>query len=147
MTIRGIDGKTLDSDYRAVQVPNLKVTRLTIASLQVTRTRSAREFADASDNPAAPPAAAREFSRAERLLLRVPVYAPGDAVATVTATLLNRLGAPMRGLKLVTSDLPGEIKQFDLSLASLAPDEYRVEIVATADGQETKAILLFRVTN
>jgi VWFA-related protein len=147
MTILGLDGRTLDSDYRGIQVPNLRVTRLTFASLQVMRTHSAREFVDASKNPAANPAPSREFSRAERLLLRVPVYTATDAVPTVTATLLNRLGTPMRVLNPVTSDLPAEIVQFDLPLSSLAPDDYRVELKATAGTEEAKALLLFRVTN
>ncbi len=147
MTIRGIDGKTLDSDYRGIQVPNLRVARLTFASLQVMRTRSAREFAEASANPAAAPAPSREFSRAERLLLRVPVYAPGGIAPTVSATLLNRLGTPMRVLSVVRSDLPDEIVQFDLPLSWLAPDDYRVELVATAGADQIKALLLFRVTN
>jgi VWFA-related protein len=147
MTILSLDGKTLDTDYRGIQVPNLRVTRLTFASLQVMRTRSAREFADASTNPAAGPAPSREFSRAERLLLRVPVYTATGAVPTVTATLLNRLGTPMRVLKAVPSDLPAEIVQFDLPLSSLAPDDYRVELNATAGAEEAKALLLFRVTN
>ena len=66
---------------------------------------------------------------------------------TVTATLLNRLGTPMRALNAVASDLPAEIVQFDLPLSSLAPDDYRVELKATAGAEEAKALLLFRVTN
>jgi len=147
MTIRGLDGKTLDSDYRAIQVPNLQAARLTFASLQVMRTRSAREFMEASVNPAPAPAASRDFSRAERLLLRVPVYAAGDVRPTVTARLLNRAGAPMRELSQVASNLPSEIVQFDLPLSSLAPEDYRVEVAAVAGGEEAKTVLLFRVTN
>jgi hypothetical protein len=147
MTILGIDGKTLDTDFRGIQVPDLRVTRLTFASLEVMRTRSAREFAEVSASPAASPAPSREFSRAERLLLRVPVYTASGAVATVTATLLNRLGTPMRVLNPVASSLPAEIVQFDLPLSSLAPDDYRVELKATAGVEEARALLLFRVTN
>jgi hypothetical protein len=147
MTIRGIDGTTLDADYRGMQVPDLQAARLTFASLQVMRTRNARQFLEASQNPAAAPAASRDFSHAERLLLRVPVYAPGGGAATVTATLLNRAGVPMRSLSPVASNLPQEIVQFDVPLSSLAPDDYRVELVATAGGEELKAMLLFRVTN
>ena len=147
MTILGLDGKTLDSDYRGVPVPNLRVSRLTFASMQVVRTRNAREFTEAARNPTANPAPSREFSRAERLLLRVPVYSATDAAATVTATLLNRLGTPMRSLAPVSSDLPAEIAQFDLPLSSLAPDDYRVELKASAGSEEAKALLLFRVTN
>ena len=111
------------------------------------RTRNAREFAEASANPSASAAASREFSRAERLLIRAPVYTPSGEVPTVTARLLNRLGAPMRTLNPVTSDLPPEIVQFDLPLSSLAPEDYRVELTATTGSEESQALLLFRVTN
>jgi len=147
MKILGIDGKTLDTDYRGILVPNLRVTRLTFASVQVMRTRNAREFNQASADRAASPAPSQEFSRAERLLLRVPVYTATGAIATVTASLLNPIGTPMRALSLVPADLPAEIVQFDLPLASLAPDNYRVEFTATSGNEEVKALLLFRVTN
>jgi VWFA-related protein len=147
MTILGIDGKRLDLDYRGIDVPNLRVTRLTFASLEVMRTRTARDFTDATTNMSANPAPSREFSRAERLLLRLPVYTATGAAPTVTATLLNRLGTPMRVLNPVSSNLPAEIAQFDLPLSSLAPDDYRVELKATAGAEEATTVLLFRVTN
>ena len=147
-TIRGLDGKTLDSDYRGMDVPNLRTARPTIATPAIVRTRSARAFAAASRSADAAPAAAREFSRTERLLLRVPIYGPDDTMPTVTATLLNPVGTPMRSLSEVPAPLPAGLVQFDLPLASLAPNEYRVEVVATtASGQEAKTVVVFRVTN
>jgi VWFA-related protein len=148
MIIQGVDGTTLDSDYRWIDVSNLHAARSTIATPQVMRTRSAREFSAESASLDVTPAASREFSRAERLLLRVPVYSADDSVPTVTATLLNRLGTPMRSLSRVPAALPASLVQFDLPLSSLAPDDYRVEVVATsADGQSAKTVILFRITN
>jgi VWFA-related protein len=147
ITIESEDGKTLDSDYRGMEVPNLAVARPTFATAQVVRTRNAREFALAAANRNLVPVSSREFSRAERLLVRVPIYGPGDATPAVTATLMNRVGASMRVLAAVPGDLPTGLVQFDLPLSSLAPDEYRVEFVATSGSQEGRALLLFRVTN
>ena len=45
LTIFAADGKRLDSDYRNMSVPDLHVTRPTFATIQVIRTRNAREFA------------------------------------------------------------------------------------------------------
>ena len=90
------------------------------------------------------------FSRTERLLIRVPAYGPGNSSPIVTARLLNRRGIPMRQLEVVDASLPPGTVQFDLPLASLAPDEYRVELAAanaTGTRDETKEILPFRVTN
>ena len=76
------------------------------------------------------PVAARTFSRTERLLIRVPAYGPGNTTPIVTARLLNRRSIPMRELQIVDAPLPPGTVQFDLPLASLAPDEYRVELAA-----------------
>ena len=148
MTIQGLDGRTLDSDYRGMEVPDLRVSRPTIATPQIMRTRSAREFAAESASLDVTPVASREFSRTERLLVRVPVYSGDDSAPTVTATLLNPIGAPMRSLAQVPASLPAGVVQFDLPLASLAPDDYRVEVRATgAGGQEARTLIQFRVTN
>ena len=103
MTIQGEDGKTLDSDYRGMDVPNLRVSRPTFATPQLMRSRSAREFARASADPSPAPVSSREFSRAERLLIRIPVYGADGTTPAVTATLLNRLGSPMRALSPVAA--------------------------------------------
>ena len=127
-----------------------KVTRPTFATPQVLRTRTARSFAEVSANANAIPVASRTFSRTERLLVRVPAYGPADSTPVVTAHLLNRRGTPMRELQRVPADLLPSIVQFDLPLASLAPDEYRVELVAAnAQGprDEARETLTFRVTN
>jgi len=150
MALQSSAGSALDTDYRGLSVPNLNVTRPTFATPQVLRTRTARSFAETSINADALPVASRTFSRTERLLVRVPVYGPGDSTPAVTATLMNRRGAPMRVLSRVPADLAPGVIQFDLLLASLAPDEYRVEMVAAnADGpgDEAREILVFRVTN
>jgi hypothetical protein len=98
-------------------------------------------------DPKAVPSAAREFSRTERLLLRIPVYGPDGVTPEVSAQLLNRTGATMRALTQVPTSLPGGAVQFDLPLSSLAPDDYRVELVAKTGNQEAREVVLFRVVN
>jgi VWFA-related protein len=147
MTVQGDDGKTLDTDYRGMDVPNLRVTRPTFATLQIMRTRSAREFALVSADEGATPVSSREFSRAERLLIRIPIYGADETTPEVAATLLNRNGTPMRSLNLVPAALPAGVVQFDLPLSSLAPDDYRVELAVKGTAPEVKTVVLFRVTN
>ena len=56
----------------------------------------------------------------------------------------------MRALPRIEDALPGGLVQFDLQLASLAPDEYRVELTASnvsGGPDEAKEVLIFRVTN
>jgi hypothetical protein len=56
----------------------------------------------------------------------------------------------MRQLSAVDAPLPAGTIQFDLPLASLAPDEYRIELTAanaTGPKDEAKELIPFRVTN
>lgn len=150
MDLQSSSGAPLDSDYRSLSVPNLKVTRPTFATPQVLRTRTARDFSEMSQNLEAVPVASRTFSRTERLLIRAAAYGAGESALTITAQLLNRRGTPMRLLRVVDGNLPPGTMQFDLPLASLAPDEYRVELTtANPSGprDEAKEIITFRVTN
>ena len=150
MEIQSSSGASLDTDYRAISVPDLRVTRPTFATPQVLRTRNARQFAAVSQDADAPPVASREFSRTERLLIRIPAYGPGESFPIVTARLLNRRGVAMRTLQIVDAPLPPGMVQFDLPLASLAPDEYRVEMAAVnaaGPSEEAREIVPIRVTN
>jgi hypothetical protein len=150
MALQSSSGTPLDTDYRGISVPNLRVSRPTLATPQVLRTRTARSFTETSQNAEAIPVASRTFSRTERLLIRVPAYGPNNIAPVVTARLLNRRGTPMRQLEVVDAPLPPGTIQFDLPLASLAPDEYRVELAAanpTGNRDEAKELLPIRVTN
>jgi len=150
MALQSSSGTPLDTDYRGISVPNLRVSRPTLATPQVLRTRTARSFTETSQNAEAIPVASRTFSRTERLLIRVPAYGPNNIAPVVTARLLNRRGTPMRQLEVVDGPLPPGTIQFDLPLVSLAPDEYRVELVAanpTGNRDEAKELLPIRVTN
>jgi hypothetical protein len=148
MALQSSSGATLDTDYRGLSIPNLQVTKPTFATPQLLRTQTARGFAETSADGNARPVAARTFSRSERLLVRIPVYGPGDTTPAVKATLLNRRGNPMRELQRVSADLPADIVQFDLPLSSLAPGEYRVELIASnpvGAPDEAREMLVFHV--
>ena len=150
MAIQSSSGADLDTDYRGISVPNLQVTRPTFGTPQVLRTRNARDFAEMSQKADAVPVASRTFSRTERLLVRVPAYGPGSSTPVITARLLNRRSIPMRQLQVVDAPLPPGTVQFDLPLAGLAPDEYRVELAASnpaGSKDEAKEMIPIRVTN
>ena len=84
------------------------------------------------------------------MIIRVPAYGPGGSQPNVTARLMNRRGIFMRPLPRLADPSPDGLVQFDLRLAPLAPDEYRVELTASnpsGAADEVKEMLLFRVTN
>ncbi len=92
-------------------------------------------------DPDAVPLPVREFSRTDRLLIRVPAYGPGATTPMLGAHLLNRAGQPMSDLQISPSPL-ADMQQIDLPLAGLAVGEYLLEIKAG----DQKELVGFRVT-
>ena len=88
----------LDSEVRDFTVPDLTSAAVVVGTPEVFRARVLKEFQQLKADPNAVPVPAREFSRTERVLLRVSAYAPGDATATVKARLLSRAGQAMSDL-------------------------------------------------
>jgi VWFA-related protein len=143
MTIQDAAAQAIDHDVRELSVRDLRGD-VVIGTPQLLRARNAREFR-ALDEPAAVPVASREFSRTERLLVRVPIYAASDELPSVSARLLNRSGQAMRQLPVSAAAEPNRFDEIDLPLAGLAAGEYIVEVVAvTSRGQATDRIA-FRV--
>jgi hypothetical protein len=109
----------------------------------VYRLRSLPELQALRAKPDAPPTANREFSRTERLFIRLDAYAPGGVVPAMTARLLNRAGVSM-------SDLPvqmpaGRSPELDLSLSALAAGEYLIEVNAKTPSGTAQELIAFRV--
>lgn len=142
MKILDPKGIVLDTDAREVDVPDLRKAAATIMPAAIIRARSAREFRTATADPDAPPVAARDFRRTERLLIRVPAYDNGGAPARVSATLLNRWRQPMRRIEAMAEGPTEGVTQFDLPLASLAPGEYTLHLTAAGKASD---YLTFRV--
>lgn len=151
MAITANTGGALDADVRTVTVPDLHAAALTLATPEVFRARTAREFAALAGNPDAAPVTSRTFSRAERLLIRVSAYGAGPALPDVAARLLNARGETLRRLPVQTGQgdqAPPSLRnvyQVDVPLAWLAPAEYRLELTARDGGREVTDTILFRI--
>ena len=143
MSIRDADERLLDTDIRDVIVGAL-AGPVEIGTAEVLRSRTARDYRALDADPDAVPVAARDFSRAERLLIRVPAYGSGGQFA-VTATLQSRFGKTMRDLGVEAMSTTG-VYQLDLPLAALAAGDYSVEIVAKSSAGQAKEVVNFRVT-
>ena len=147
MTIRSIDGQQIGSDMRDIDLPDLTGQRTLLSTPEILRARTAREFRLISTDLQAPPVVSREFSRSERLLVRVRAYAPEAERPMVTGRLLSRLGQPLRNLTPLASDRDTSVVQFDVLLSSLGNGEYGIELVAEGSPTQAKELILFRVTN
>ena len=144
MSIEDASLQVIDSDVRAIVVRDLEAP-VVLGTPEVFRARTARDFRALDANPLAVPVASRVFSRAERLVIRVPAYAP-DGEPIVSAVLMSRVRQPMRDLPVTPPASPGGASQIELPLAGLASSEYTIEVRATHRAGEASETIGFRVT-
>ena len=144
MAIQDGAQKNLDLDSRDIAIRDFR-RGVSIATPEILRARTAREFKLIETDPAAVPVSSREFSRTEQLLIRVAAYAPNGARPSVSARLLGPTGDALRELTVdVMADGENEV---DLPLAGLAPNDYLLELTAKSSAGDAKDLLNFRVTN
>jgi hypothetical protein len=148
MSIEDMGQQVIDSDVRTIMVRDLqrRSEPVVLGTPEILRARNARELRSLDADPDAAPVAAREFSRTERLVIRVPAYAP-DGPATLSATLMSRTGQAMRPLEVTSPARPGGTSQINLPLAGLAAGEYLIELTATSPAGQAKDQIGFRVTS
>jgi VWFA-related protein len=143
IVLEGTKGEVLDSAVREITVPDFTNVQLSLGTPRLYRARSVRDLQNIKSQPDAPPTTDREFSRTERLLVRVEAYAPGGVQPAVTARLLNRAGERM-------SDFPVQMvstgtAQLELPLSALATGDYLIELNAKSDSGTAQEIIAFRV--
>jgi len=147
MTVEGAGGGVLDQEIRNITIPDLTAARPAISTPRVYAARTPREFQAIAANAAAVPPANREFSRMMRLLIRFDSYGPGNDVPVPTAALLNNNGQKFTDVP-VTAATAGGTHQIDMSLATIPPGEYVIEItVKGATGDTAKELVAFRVVS
>ena len=143
ISVEGSRGQVLDSVTRELTLPDFTKVEVSFGTAKVFRGRTVRDLASIKGNPAAIPTTTREFSRTERLLVRVDAYTPGGATPTVTARLLNRAGQKM-------SDLPVQVSatgaaELELPLASLPTGDYLIELNAKSESGTAQELIAFKV--
>ena len=137
VSVEGTGSQVLDTEIREITVPDLTGGQTLLGTPELFRARTAREFQVLKADADPVTLATREFSRTDRLVVRVPAYGTGGTPA-LKIHLLNRSGSAMSELTPTPSPKAGE-QQVDLALAGLAPGEYVLEIKA-ADGDATELI-------
>jgi hypothetical protein len=146
LTVEGVAGTgTLDTETRTIDVPDLTRAETSISTPRLFRARTVREMQTMAADPAAVPVATREFSRAERVLIRFDAYGAGDS-PDATAILMNRAGQKMSDVAVAPAVAAGT-HQIDLGLASMPAGEYLVEITVKGSDGEVKELVPLRVTS
>jgi hypothetical protein len=110
------------------------------------RARTLPELRTITADPNAIPAASRDFSRTERVLIRFSAYGPGTERPEATAVLLNRGGTKVSDVPIAVSTVPGTTHEITLGLNTIAAGEYLVEVTVKGPSGETKTLIPFRVT-
>ncbi len=145
VSVEGSASQVLDTETREISVPDLTSAQPMLGTASILRARTAREFQQLKADGAAVPAAGREFSRIEHLLIRVPTYGPGGTTPALNVRLLNRAGQSMSELKAEPAPTPGD-QQIDCPLASLPPGEYVVQIKMGDQDGAAAELVAFRIT-
>jgi Ca-activated chloride channel family protein len=143
MTIEDAAANAIDSDVRDVIVRDLKGA-VTLGTPEVFRARTARDVRDLQEDATPVPVTAREFSRTERLVIRVPAYAA--TAPTVTATLMSPAKQAIRQLA-VDRSASASRAQIEVPLSALPPGQYSVEISARLASNGAQESVKFRVTD
>jgi hypothetical protein len=147
LTDEGVTGVgTLDTETRTIDVPDLTTTGTSISTPRIFRGRTVREMQTLVTDAAAMPAATREFSRAERILIRFDAYGPGTEKPEATAILMNRGGQKISDIPVAAAAVAGT-HQIELGFASIPAGEYLVEITVKGSGGELKELIPLRVTS
>src|SRR5204862_5187289 len=132
MTIYDAAGKSVDTDSRDFDVPDLRRQKVgpVLMAPEVVRARTLRDFNSATTNPDAAPSSVRSFARGDRLLIRVPAFDVSGAAVQVTAKILNAWGQTMRDIDFLGATPRDGLAQFALPLSWLVPGEYQIELQA-----------------
>jgi VWFA-related protein len=147
LAVESAASEVLDSEVRELPVPDLTSPELAIATPEVFRARTVREFQQLKSDSKPTPTAAREFSRTERIFIRVSTYGAASGAPTLSARLLNRTGQAINDLQVVPAASAGEsARDIDVALASLPAGEYVVEVTASGTGEPVKELVGFRIT-
>ena len=146
IAVEGATGDVLDRENTETTIVDFTGTDVAFSTPAIFRARTELEMRRLVDDLEAVPTAGRTFRRTDRLLIRFEVYAPGSAVPTVTARLLNRSGSSMSDIP-AQPPAPGQPTQINLALARLAPGQYLVELSATAGDEYAKELIAFRVVS
>ncbi|HET9269165.1 MAG TPA: VWA domain-containing protein [Vicinamibacterales bacterium] len=145
LTVEGTNGAgTLDREDRTIEVPDLTAPQVAISTPRVFRARTARDVQAIAADGTLTPVIAREFSRAERLIVRFDVYAAGTEAPKTTATLLNRSGDKIADLP-VSPATAGGTHAFELGLNTIPAGEYLIQIDAAGGSGNASEVLAIRI--
>ena len=144
MVVENPRGQVIDTLGRQLTVPDFTNVSMSFSTPRVYRVRTIPELTALKANPNAVPTTERQFSRTDRIYVRVEAYAPGGITPPITARLLNRAGQSMADIPV--QQAPGHYAELELGLSSFAAGEYLIELNSRSEGGSTaQELIAFRI--
>ncbi len=141
-TLNDSGGSLAGRQDTTLDVPDFAATPLSIATPVLYRARSAIELR-AIQGASPSPFAGRQFERTDRIIVRFDVAGASAADATVTVTLLSRLGNKLANMPLKKT--AAGLYEIDLPIGSVGRGEYVFQFDASHGADQAKALLSFKV--
>ena len=147
LTIQDSSGEMIDREQRTITVPDVQKTTLALTTPVLSRARSSAEFRNLSSASEPLAFAGRDFTRSDRLLLRVAAYGSASADAEVTAQLVGPRGTTLAELPIhAEGEGAGASFRLDLPLSSLATGEFIIAIAARTPAERVETLVPLRIS-
>ena len=147
LTIQDSSGEMIDREQRTITVPDVQKTTLALTTPVLSRARSSAEFRNLSSASEPLAFAGRDFTRSDRLLLRVAAYGSASADAEVTAQLVGPRGTTLAELPIhAEGEGAGASFRLDLPLSSLATGEFIIAIAARTPAERVETLIPLRIS-
>jgi len=145
VSVRDGEDQVIDSEVRTLTIPEYDEQHLALSTPVVLRARTALELRGIREDLNPPPFAGHEFSRGDRVLVRVNVYNDHRAEAAVSARLKSRTGKVLVTLPVnALTDRPG-VYEIDFPIASVAVGDFVIALEATRGQERVETMVGIRV--
>ena len=143
LTIHDSSGEIIDRELREVPIPNPTNATLALATPVLSRARTPAELRTLASSPSPPAFAGRDFSRTDRVFVRVFAYGSAASHAEFTAQLVGPRGNTLAELPIRPAI--GGARQVDLPLSSLATGEFLLSIAARTPSERVETFVPLRI--
>jgi len=145
ISVKDAADQVVDSETRAVTVPNLIGDGLAWGTPLLLRARNPLEFRTLSAEPEPQPFTSREVTRSDRLLVRTWLYGAHRADATVSARLISKSGTTLVPLPIAAVAAHPGLFQIDFPLSTIASGEFVIALEASAGEDRAEAMVGIRI--
>jgi VWFA-related protein len=141
---KAADGSTVDRWTQQLDVPDVPLSGLVMATPRIYRARNLQEFRAIRDAADPTPGASRQYSRTDRVLVDIQCRPPKPGLPVdFSAHVQTREGQELAALP--TPALENGRARFELPVGSLGQGTYILRLQATVGAEEAQQLVAFRV--